>query len=64
MAEVKAWWETTDTEARATLEAIGEKRLRHLLSQGMLVSHLMQPAYAWLDELDKAQQGKDGHAAD
>lgn len=38
-------------EARANLEAMGETRVRHALSQGLLVSHLIQPAHEWLDEL-------------
>lgn len=44
-------------DARAALDAMGPDRVRHLLKQGMMVTHLMVPAYEWLDELDAAPRG-------
>jgi hypothetical protein len=52
-----------EDDERARLEKLGEKRVRQLLVNGMLVS---QPAYDWLDELEKERETKqeDGdHAA-
>jgi hypothetical protein len=41
---------------RATLEAMGELRVRHALAQQTLVHHLIQPAYEWLTELDERRR--------
>ena len=46
----------TDEEKRKALEELGEKRVRHLLSQSMMVHHLIVPAYGWLDELDAKRE--------
>jgi hypothetical protein len=41
-----------DAQIRSQLEAIGPARVRHLLSQQLLVHHLVKPAFDWLAELD------------
>lgn len=44
---------------RATLEAMGERSVRRALDGGMMVWHLVQPAHAWIEELDQAREAKD-----
>ena len=46
----------SDSELRATLVAMGEDRVRHLLKQQMMVHHLIVPAHEWLTELDAARE--------
>ena len=47
---------------RATLEKMGAVKVRLLMSQGMLVHHLIVPAVDWLAEIeekkDAAAQGE------
>ncbi len=46
-------------DKRATLESLGELKVRHMLSQQTLVHHLIQPAYEWLTELDDRRREKE-----
>jgi len=45
----------TDADNRKVLEVIGPARVKHLLGQSLLVHHLIQPAHAWLTELDEKE---------
>lgn len=49
-------------EIRATLEAMGEAKVRHMLSQQLMVHHLIVPAHEWLTELDQ-RKGGNGNAS-
>lgn len=49
-------------EIRTTLEAMGEAKVRHLLSQQLMVHHMIVPAHEWLTELDQ-QKGGSGNAS-
>ena len=44
-----------DEATQQTLDGMGETRIRLALQNGTLVSHLMVPAYEWLDALTKAK---------
>ena len=48
---------------RLNLMALGEVKVRHLLSQQLMVHHMIQPAHAWLDELD-AKRKEEADAID
>ena len=47
-------------EIRAQLEAMGSAKVKHLLSQQLLVHHLVVPAFAWLAEKEAENAARPG----
>jgi hypothetical protein len=51
----------TQADPRHVLEALGPAKVKALLSQQLLVWHLIQPAHAWLTELDEKEKADATH---